>query len=186
MRRFEKCGNFTCNLRLQENTTNLGIDAAYITYTSGSTGLPKGVVSVQKSCTAYIQSMAHYMHLTPGLDCCSVASSQAWDTSVHETYTALASGCPAVMLSHDEVRSGNLLLDLLAEEGVTCAFLVPSLLRTLQTDTLAKLPWPIVRMIFCGGEALPQDLADTWAQDRALLNIYGAVNLNSNRTVSHC
>lgn len=64
----------------KKNTTKLGNDAAYITYTSGSTGLPKGVVSVQKSCTAYIQSMAHYMHLQPGLDICSVASSQAWDT----------------------------------------------------------------------------------------------------------
>ena len=72
-------------LQRKNNTTNLGHDAAYITYTSGSTGLPKGVVSVQKSCTAYIQSMAHYMHLDNRFDVCSVASSQAWDTSIHET-----------------------------------------------------------------------------------------------------
>ena len=71
-------------LQRKNNTTNLGHDAAYITYTSGSTGLPKGVVSVQKSCTAYIQSMAHYMHLDNRFDVCSVASSQAWDTSIHE------------------------------------------------------------------------------------------------------
>ena len=57
--------------------------------------------------------MAGYMQLSP-FDVCSVASSQAWDTSVHETYTALASGCTAVMLDHDQVPrlSNSVLLTL--------------------------------------------------------------------------
>jgi len=81
----------------------LPADASYLTYTSGSTGLPKGVLSVHHSCCNYIQSMAAYMQLDNRFDICSVASSQAWDTSIHETYTALASGCGAMMLNHDEV-----------------------------------------------------------------------------------
>jgi len=70
-------------------------------------------------------------------------------------YIPLASGCTSIMLNHDEVRSGNSLLDLLAKEAVTCSFLVPSLLRTLSVDTLQKLPWPILRIVQCGGEVLP-------------------------------
>ena len=57
------------------------------------------------------------------------------------------------MLSHDEVRSGNLLIDLLEEERVSCSFLGPSFMRTLHADLLKRLPWPVLRIVFCGGEA---------------------------------
>jgi len=128
------------NVERLGKTVKLAAGGAYITYTSGplpfffllllvalayrdifyrpfigSTGLPKGVLSLQKSCCGYIQSMASYMQLDPGFDVSSAASSQAWDTSIHEMYCCLASGCTLVMLNHDEVRMGNDLLHLLEE-----------------------------------------------------------------------
>jgi len=166
--------------------------------------MPKGVLSQHKACTGYIQSVAAYYQLDPTFDVMSAASSQAWDTSVHEMYLtltltltltqawdtsvhemyiALASGVTSLMLDHDEVRSGNKLLDLFKEEKVSCAFLVPSLLRTLNTDQMAKLPWPVLRIIQCGGEALPQDLGDVWSEGRVLLNIYGTTEGTMYQTI---
>jgi acyl-coenzyme A synthetase/AMP-(fatty) acid ligase len=96
---------------------------ATIFYTSGTTGMPKGVECTHAGYVNLALSYADYLDLIPGMDATSLTSSLGYDGSMSEMYSAWVSGCAVVMLTKEQIRSGPDLVPLLRESEVTVLFL---------------------------------------------------------------
>jgi len=147
---------------------------ATIFYTSGTTGMPKGVESAHAGYVNLILSYADYFDLLPGMDATSLTSSLGYDGSISEMYSAWVSGCAVVMLTKEEVRSGPGLVPILRDAEVTVLFCPPVLLATLTPIPETDLPYPICRYIVPAGESFPSGLVEPWTRGRRqIINTYG-------------
>ena len=144
---------------------------AYVIYTSGTTGRPKGVMIEHRSIASLVEGDLGEFGVGPG-DRVGQGSSPAYDSSVEETWLALAAGATLVAIGPDVLRLGPDLVPWLRRERVTVLCPPPTLLRTMACDAPASA-LPDLRLLYVGGEALPQDLADRWAPGRRLVNGYG-------------
>ncbi len=140
---------------------------AYVVYTSGTTGQPKGVMIEHGSIANLVHSDLAAFGLGPKARVAQ-CSSPAYDSSVEETWLAFAAGATLVVLDDETARSGPDLAPWLARERIRVFCPPPTLLRAIGEADL-----PDLRLLYVGGEALPQDLADRWAKGRQLVNGYG-------------
>ena len=147
---------------------------ASIFYTSGTTGMPKGVECHHAGYVNLALTYADYFDLIPGMDATSLTSSLGYDGSISEMYSAWISGCAVVMLTKEQVRSGPDLLPVLCEAEVTVLFCPPVLLTTLTPNPELDLPYPLCRYIVPAGEAFPNALVEPWTRARRqIINTYG-------------
>jgi non-ribosomal peptide synthetase-like protein len=147
---------------------------ATIFYTSGTTGMPKGVECPHAGYVNLALSYADYFDLLPGMDATSLTSSLGYDGSISEMYSAWVSGCAVVMLTKEQIRSGPDLVSLLREAEVTVLFCPPVLLTTLTPTPELDLPYPLCRYIVPAGEAFPSTLVEPWTRGRRqIINTYG-------------
>ena len=147
---------------------------ATIFYTSGTTGMPKGVECPHAGYVNLALSYADYFDLLPGMDATSLTSSLGYDGSISEMYSAWVSGCAVVMLTKEQVRSGPDLVSVLREAEVTVLFCPPVLLTTLTPTPELDLPYPLCRYIVPAGEAFPSALVEPWTRGRRqIINTYG-------------
>ena len=170
-------------LALPENTTRVGLPPwlddptqrlASIFYTSGTTGMPKGVECPHAGYVNLALSYADYFDLIPGMDATSLTSSLGYDGSISEMYSAWVSGCTVVMLTKEQIRSGPQLVPVLREAEVTVLFCPPVLLTTLTPNPELDLPYPLCRYIVPAGEAFPKALVEPWTLGRRqIINTYG-------------
>ena len=147
---------------------------ATIFYTSGTTGMPKGVECPHAGYVNLALTYADYFDLVAGLDATSLTSSLGYDGSISEMYSAWISGCAVVMLTKEQIRSGPDLIPVLNEAEVTVLFCPPVLLTTLTPNPEMDLPHPICRYIVPAGEAFPSALVEPWTRGRRqIINTYG-------------
>jgi len=147
---------------------------AAIFYTSGTTGMPKGVECPHAGYVNLALSYADYFDLVPGMDATSLTSSLGYDGSISEMYSAWVSGCAVVMLTKEQIRSGPDLVPILREAEVTVLFCPPVLLTTLTPTPEVDLPYPLCRYIVPAGEAFPSALVEPWTRGRRqVINTYG-------------
>ncbi|MCA9284053.1 MAG: amino acid adenylation domain-containing protein [Phycisphaerales bacterium] len=144
---------------------------AYLIYTSGTTGQPKGVMIEHRSIANLVASDLDEFGLGPG-DRVAQGSSAAYDSSLEETWLALASGATLVVMDDDTVRLGPDLVAWLRRERITVLCPPPTLLRTTGcTDPRSALP--DLRLLYVGGEPLTEDVVERWAPGRRMENGYG-------------
>ena len=147
---------------------------ATIFYTSGTTGMPKGVECPQAGYVNLALSYADYFDLLPGMDATSLTSSMGYDGSISEMYSAWVSGCAVVLLTKEQICSGPDFLTVLRESEVTVLFCPPVLLTTLTPTPEVDLPYPLCRYIVPAGEAFPSALVEPWSRGRRqIINTYG-------------
>ncbi|WP_072396301.1 AMP-binding protein [Hyphomicrobium sp. CS1GBMeth3] len=147
---------------------------ATIFYTSGTTGLPKGVDCPHAGYVNLALTYADYFDFVPGVDATSLTSSLGYDGSISEMYSAWVSGCAVVLLTKGQVRSGPELVPVLCEAEVTVLFCPPVLLTALTLTPEVDLPYPLCRYIVPAGEAFPAALVEPWTRGRRqIINTYG-------------
>jgi non-ribosomal peptide synthetase-like protein len=146
-------------------------DLAYVIFTSGSTGRPKGVMIEHRSICNLVQSDLDEFALSPD-DRVVQGSSAAYDSSVEESYLAFAVGATLVVMDDDTARLGPDLVPWLRHEHISVFCPPPTLLRATGCEDPAR-ELPALKLLYVGGEALPQDVADRWAVGCSLVNGYG-------------
>jgi D-alanine--poly(phosphoribitol) ligase subunit 1 len=162
---------------LPEITRISGGTPAYIMFTSGSTGIPKGAVMSHANLLWFIAWSRDRFRITPE-DVLTNANPIYFDNSVFDFYTAIFAGATLAPITSAEAKDSRLLVRLINQAGCTVWFSVPSLLvYLLTTRALTSTDFPAVRKIIFGGEGFPKpklkQLYDLFGHRCDLENVYG-------------
>jgi amino acid adenylation domain-containing protein len=155
---------------------------AYVMYTSGSTGQPKGVEIHHRALTNFLQAMKQ----SPGLtaqDTLLAVTTLSFDIAGLELYLPLLVGATVVLVSREVAVNGPQFMEQLGSSGATILQATPATWRML-----VEAGWqgtPYLKML-CGGEALPRELAEQMlARGGTLWNMYGPTETTIWSAVHH-
>lgn len=147
-----------------------GNELAYILYTSGSTGQPKGVAIERHSLLNFLLSMQK----EPGInqdDILLSITTISFDIAELELFLPLICGAQIIIVDNEVAKDGRALLEIIKTEQISIVQATPFTWRMILQSGWNK-PLPI--KAFCGGEALPKDLADKLLEKcTELWNMYG-------------
>jgi D-alanine--poly(phosphoribitol) ligase subunit 1 len=154
-----------------------GGDPAYIMFTSGSTGFPKGAVMSHNNVLNFIKWGKQTFEITED-DVFTNANPIYFDNSVFDFYVSVFNGATLVPLGHELVKNARQLVQTINQSRCTIWFSVPSLLvYLLTTRALSKDDFTTVRRISFGGEGFPKNklkqLYEMFGSRITMYNVYG-------------
>ncbi|GFO68490.1 hypothetical protein GMLC_20690 [Geomonas limicola] len=155
---------------------NIDADAAYILYTSGSTGSPKGVAISHLNILNYIDWAVEYFAIT-STDRVLGTAPFHFDMSTFDIFATLKAGATLCIAPERLLLFPHKLFDLIEEERVTVWKGVSSLLMYLSsTNSLRKDRIPSLQKVLFGGEVLATKHLINWMQhypNKRFYNVYG-------------
>ena len=145
-------------------TTN---DLCYIIYTSGTSGMPKGVLLEHRNVMTYIRG-ALQIYPINSTDRALQGFSVSFDASVEEIWVTFAVGATLVVGTFEIMRSGDRFSSILNELHITFLSCAPTLLSMVKEDI------PGLKILIFGGEVCSTDMAHRWCKPgRMVYNTYG-------------
>jgi clorobiocin biosynthesis protein CloN4 len=157
-------------------------DLAYILYTSGSTGEPKGVCITHRNALAFVRWAANELGAT-GRDRFANHASFGFDLSVLDLYAAFRAGASVHLIPSQMAYAPAQLVDFLVRERITVWYSVPSVLVLMVRDggLCESAPPAALRVLLFAGEPFPPPylarLYRHWPGIR-FLNLYGPTETN--------
>lgn len=165
----------------EENQTLLKIDrplneqnsneAAYIFFTSGTTGKPKGILGTHDGLSHFLDWQRREFHVSPE-DRFAQLTNITFDVYLRDAFLPLVSGSTLCI-----PESSTNVLNFLQSENITIFHTVPSLSKiwidSSESDTLRSMT--ALRHIFFAGEALSQEVIGAWNKftSAELISLYG-------------
>ena len=150
---------------------------AYILFTSGSTGVPKGVAIAFRGVSCFLDAMAQRYPLMPE-DRVAQPCDLSFDISVSNIFTAWNSGAAVYVVPAAQAMAPR---DFLRTEAINAWFSTPSVAVFLeQMKMLRPGVFPALRYTMFGGDGLPASTADRWmeaAPNGSVENIYGPTEI---------
>ncbi|MGW1741619.1 amino acid adenylation domain-containing protein [Nocardia sp. NPDC001965] len=129
---------------------------AYVLFTSGSTGEPKGVEVGHRAAANTIDALTAYFGLGSG-DRTIALSSLEFDLSVFDIFAPLALGGAVICVDETTERDAVAWSELIEEHSVTVLNCAPGLAAML-ADTATAAQLAAVRLVITGGDRVPADL----------------------------
>lgn len=142
--------------------------AAYVLFTSGSTGVPKGVVVSHRSLISFIRGMAELNDLGPGSRAIGFTS-VAFDVIVLDNLAMLLTGGSLQIATEQDRSDPAKLQRFIAEHKATWGYLAPSVVPLIDPDAV-----PDLRCLIVAAEPTDPSQVHRWTRDgRELWNMYG-------------
>ena len=124
--------------------------AAYTVFTSGSTGVPKGVRVSQSNLSPMIRWFGERFKMKPGMRMAQTLS-LAFDFGIQEIFTSIPFGATVVIPKPEERSSPQRYAQFLARSEINVLYTTPSFAEALAA---AGVPLPALRICLLGGEVL--------------------------------
>ncbi len=155
---------------------NIDTDLAYILYTSGSTGSPKGVMISHLNIRNYIEWAIDCFAIT-GSDRILGTAPFHFDMSTFDIYCTLKAGATLVIATESQMLFPMKLVGVIESEEITLWKGISSLLMYMaRTRSLQPGGMPTLRKVLFGGEPLQTRYAIDWMTafpEKAFYNVYG-------------
>lgn len=157
---------------LNVNKEILPENLAYIMYTSGSTGDPKGVEICHRGLPYALMSHQNLLKIN-NKDVVAQFASIGFDASLMEIMMALGCGGKLILIPEQAYKDIKLLRDIYQKHQVSIIIQTPNMLEVLSPEDYAML-----RVVLIVGDAFSKELAMKWLprklnQNRQIINGYG-------------
>lgn len=169
----------------QRFASALDTDPLYVNFTSGSTGIPKGVMVCHRSVIDFIDCFTEIFGIT-GEDILGNQAPFDFDVSVKDIYSCLKTGAKLQIIPRDYFSAPTTLMDYLAEEKTSVlvwavsAMCFVSIMNGLDYRTPES-----VRLIMFSGEVMPAKHLIKWQKylpAARYVNLYGPTEITCNCT----
>lgn len=158
----------------------IDMDLAYVLFTSGSTGVPKGVAITHRSVIDYVEAYVEAVEISEQ-DILGNQSPFYFDVSLKDIYMAQKVGAALCIIPSKYFMTPKKLLNFLEEQGVTAIAWVPTAYRIIaKFNGLQKVhPSKLKKFIF-SGEAMPAYVYNYWKReypDAVFIQQYGPTEI---------
>lgn len=144
-------------------------DLAYVLYTSGTTGTPKGVSVENRNVCSYIRAFQNEFRVTPS-DRMLQHSVCSFDIFVEEVFSTLLSGATLVIAPKRVKANPKDLIEFIDANGVTIVDGFPYLMDDINSEE--KRP-STVRLYISGGDVLHESQVSKLVNEAEVYNTYG-------------
>lgn len=160
---------------------------AYVMYTSGSTGNPKGVMISHGSLMERLSWMQHQYEIKEG-ETMPLKTPYTFDVSVWELFWPISFGGTMLILPDEKHKDPYYLLDIISNHNISYIHFVPSML-TLLLEACSQVIKTTLKTIICIGEEVKPSLVNKFYQyfpSCTLENLYGPTEASIIVTRSVC